>query len=145
MGLYNFEQRFVPFILSGAKTHTIRAVRAHPDKPGNMLHLYTGLRHPGARLLMRVPCVRVEPIWFTAASNHYDYRNPFLLIQINGHELSRDEVEALAKRDGFGNMAEMLEFWNGRLPFSGHIIHWQAPKKCSKRVSPNLSIVRLKT
>jgi hypothetical protein len=28
MGLYNFEERFVPKILAGEKTHTIRAVRA---------------------------------------------------------------------------------------------------------------------
>ena len=44
MGLYNFRERFAPFILSGKKTHTIRAVRIHPDKPGNILYLYTGLR-----------------------------------------------------------------------------------------------------
>lgn len=50
MGLYNFQKRFVPFILSGAKTHTIRALRAHPDKPGDTLHLYTGLRQKGAKL-----------------------------------------------------------------------------------------------
>ena len=41
MGLYNFKSQFVPAILSGTKTHTIRAVRANPDKPGNTLHLYT--------------------------------------------------------------------------------------------------------
>jgi len=44
VGLYNFRERFAPFILSGKKTHTIRAVRIHPDKPGNILYLYTGLR-----------------------------------------------------------------------------------------------------
>jgi uncharacterized protein YqfB (UPF0267 family) len=38
MGLYNFQSRFVPKILAGEKTHTIRAVRANPDKPGNVLH-----------------------------------------------------------------------------------------------------------
>ena len=53
MGLYNFQARFVPFILNGAKTHTIRAIRTNPDKPGNTLHLYTGLRQKGARLLLQ--------------------------------------------------------------------------------------------
>ena len=56
MGLYNFQRRFVPKILAGENTHTIRGVRANPDKPGNILHLYTGLRRKGATLLMRVPC-----------------------------------------------------------------------------------------
>jgi hypothetical protein len=40
MGLYNFQPRFVPFILSGEKTHVIRSVRKHPDKPGDTLYLY---------------------------------------------------------------------------------------------------------
>lgn len=62
MGLYNFKEQFVPFILSGAKTHTIRAVRRHPDKPGNTLYLYTGLRTKKAKLLMCVDCVKVERI-----------------------------------------------------------------------------------
>jgi len=54
VGIYNFQQRFVPLIMAGRKTHTIRAHREHADKPGNMLHLYTGLRQPNATLLMRV-------------------------------------------------------------------------------------------
>lgn len=54
MGLYNFQSRFVPFIIAGKKTHTIRAIRVHPDKPGNTLYLYTGLRTKKAKLLMCV-------------------------------------------------------------------------------------------
>jgi hypothetical protein len=44
MGLYNFQSRFVPFILSGQKTHAIRSVRKHLDKPGDTLYLYCRLR-----------------------------------------------------------------------------------------------------
>jgi len=117
MGLYNFQPRFVPKILAGRKTHTIRSIRANPDKPGNMLHLYTGLRHKGAKLLMRVPCVRVEEIVITDT--------PLLRLIVDGHLLDSDEEQALARRDGFKNFAEMIAFWNGRLPFKGHIIHWK--------------------
>lgn len=136
MGLYNFEKRFVPFILAGTKKHTIRAVRAHPDKPGNTLHLYTGLRQKGAKLLMRVPCVKVEEIEIRGFTLHGDAG-----VMINGQELTVDEREALAERDGFRKVpikgkngkiigyltawAEMLQFWNGRLPFKGHVIHWK--------------------
>lgn len=116
MGLYNFKPRFAPFILDGRKTHTIRAERSHPDKPGNTLHLYTGLRTKKAKLLMRVPCVRVEEIVIT------DTALP--RISIEGHLLNQDEEEALARRDGFKDFGEMLKFWEGRLPFKGHIIHW---------------------
>ena len=127
-GLYNFQSRFVLKILRGEKTHTIRAVRVHPDKPGSVLHLYTGLRHKGAELLMRVPCVKVEEIEIDACG-HPCNCDPFAAI--DGVELSESEREALAVRDGFGDFDEMLDFWAGRLPFRGHIIHWQFPKSSS--------------
>ncbi len=116
MGLYNFKARFAPRILDGSKTHTIRPLRAHPDKPGDTLHLYTGLRHKGARLLMRVPCTRVEEIEITATP----------LVIIDGMALDCSEREQLARRDGFDNWEHMRDFWAGRLPFKGHIIHWKA-------------------
>ena len=122
MGLYNFQSRFVPKILAGEKTHTIRAVRANPDKPGNVLHLYTGLRHKGARLLMRVLCARIEEIEIRDGifgdENHAS-------VTIDGVKLDRSERELLARRDGFDDFEQMIQFWRGRLPFRGHIIHWK--------------------
>lgn len=130
MGLYNFQKRFVPYLLDGTKTHTIRGVRAHPDKPGNTIHLYTGLRQKSARLLFRAPCVRVDEIEFRR-----DTREA-LIVQVNGDHLSRDEIESLFDRDGFRthlgldptgriNATEQaLMHWCGRLPFVGHMIHW---------------------
>lgn len=122
MGLYNFQPRFVPFILSGEKTHTIRATRANPDKPGNTLHLYTGLRHKGAKLLMRTPCVKVEEI---EIQDGIFFDENHASVTIDGIKLDRSEREALAVRDGFPNFEEMIQFWRGRLPFKGQIIHWR--------------------
>jgi len=122
MGLYNFQSRFVPMILAGAKTHTIRAVRKNPDKPGNVLHLFTGLRRKGARLLMRTLCTKVEEIEIDACGHECNC-DPF--VSIDGVELGESEREALARRDGFDSFNEMLDFWAGRLPFRGHIIHWR--------------------
>src|SRR5438309_8227967 len=127
MGLYNFQSRFVSKILSGAKTHTIRALRTNPDKPGNVLHLYTGLRQKGAKLLMRVPCVKVEQISIDSRSGDPAHCR----LEIDGQFLDRSEKELLARRDGFANFAEMLEFWKDRLPFRGHIIHWQLSQTSS--------------
>jgi hypothetical protein len=132
MGLYNFQPRFVPLILRGEKTHTIRAVRVHPDKPGDTLHLYTGLRTKKAKLLMRVPCVKIEEIEI----RHVPYDGTNVLargckvpyIWIDGEKLSWDETQAFARRDGFRDFAEMLAFWmepKNRLPFKGHVIHWR--------------------
>jgi len=123
MGLYNFKVRFAPFILDGSKTHTIRAQRKHPDKPGNLLHLYSGLRTKNAKLLKRVTCSAVQAI--AISINH---------IEIDGVLLSRDERIELAYRDGFRERPrssafdQMLSFWDGRLPFTGQIIHWKAGK-----------------
>lgn len=139
MGLYNFQSRFVPKILAGEKTHTIRAVRAHPDKPGNLLHLYTGLRTKKAKLLMRVLCVKVEEVHIRLV-NGWDAGIGVDLIDLND-----SECEALARRDGFQNFAEMMEFWKERLPFRGHIIHWLSAKTDLRAASHNLHIEELKT
>lgn len=119
MGLYNFQKRFAPFILDGRKTHTIRALRANPDKPGNTLHLYTGLRQKGARLLMRVPCTKVEDILIDSACH----------ISINGVRLDPSECDQLARRDGFLDYIDMMCFWAGKTPFGGNVIHWHFSPK----------------
>lgn len=119
MGIYNFQSRFVPMIMSGRKTHTIRARRVHVDKPGNMLHLYCGLRQPGATLLMRVLCTAVEEIEIRITPGNGR------VVKINGIPLDRTESDALAKRDGFKDFRDMMAFWDGRLPFTGQIIHWK--------------------
>lgn len=116
MGLYNFQERFVPAIEAGTKRHTIRAPRKHPDRPGNTLHLYTGLRHKGARLLARVQCTAVAEITISR----------FGQIAIDGRPLTMVEAEQLARLDGFAGLAEMIAFWStpNRLPFRGQMIHW---------------------
>jgi hypothetical protein len=124
MGLYNFMPKFVDLILAGKKTHTIRAIRVHPDEPGNTLHLYTGLRTKKAKLLMRARCLAVQRIKISADT--VSRREGITCnVWIDGIWLTLDERESLAKRDGFSNFQEMMNFWSGRLPFIGHIIHWK--------------------
>jgi hypothetical protein len=121
--LFNFQRRFAPKILSGEKRHTIRAKRKRETKPGELCHLYTGLRQKGAQLLMRSPCTRVQDIEIDVDSS----------ISIDGVLLSIDENEALARADGFRDFLEMQEFWDGRRPFRGDIIHWKFPPESQSR------------
>lgn len=100
MALYNFQPRFVPMILSGDKRHTIRDKRARLTRPGEMLHLYTGLRHKGARLLMRTVCTKVEEITIGVDG----------VIWIDAQKLDRMEKETLSRADGFSDFAEMMLF-----------------------------------
>lgn len=156
MGLYNFQERFVAAILAGEKRHTIRGLRAHPDEPGDTMHLYTGLRTKKSRLLGRAMCAQRQDIVIVPESAAYDrfaVQWPFsapcplcgdqttpnkmhecsratLRVEIDGERLSSDEVEALFFRDGFpGGSKEAAQFWRGRLPFFGHIYHWGELKR----------------
>jgi 5-keto 4-deoxyuronate isomerase len=117
MGLYNFKPQFVPFILDGRKTHTIRAARIHRQKLGGIMHLYTGLRQRGAKLLMRAECTEIQLIAILENG----------AVIVDGARLDAGERDALAISDGFENFERMLDFWNGRLPFSGEILHWARP------------------
>jgi len=127
MGLYNFKKQFAKFVLSGAKRHTIRAHRRYPDKPGDLMHLYTGLRTKAARLLMRAPCVKVEEIEIVSGCSADDRCNCDIRILVDGVELDANERRALARKDGFKNLGAMQKFWKGRLPFAGQVIHWNPP------------------
>lgn len=114
--LLNFQKRFADLVESEQKTHTIRAKRKRRPKVGEWCHCYTGLRQKGARVLGRFQCVKIQDIEID------DLPHPE--IRIDGQTLELDECELLARRDGFESLAEMMEFWSGRLPFSGDIIHW---------------------
>ena len=129
MGLYNFMPRFVPFIKAGTKKHTIRSMRRYPDKVGNTLHLYSGLRTKRAKLIKRAECVKIERIFIEILGPM-----PVLIherdiaVSIDGVQLSESEKERLARADGFESFRDMTFFWTtpkNRLPFRGQIIHWK--------------------
>ena len=113
--LLGFKRRFAPHIEAGRKTHTIRGKRKRPPRVGEICHCYVDPRQRTMRLLGRWPCIKVEHIEISA-----DHE-----VEINGVRLSVRQRESLARRDGFTSFAEMMQFWKGRLPFTGDIIHWE--------------------
>jgi hypothetical protein len=131
VGLYNFQERFVGPIEAGAKRQTIRAFRKRQDGPGSILHLYTGLRHKGARLLMRVECTWASEIRIEGNGS----------IVVDGNTLTPWECQALARHDGFADYGEMMSFWKGRLPFEGQIIGW-GPALEAAAVDPRPHLAR---
>jgi hypothetical protein len=121
--LLGFKRRFAPYVEEGSKTHTIRGYRLNPVRVGEICHCYVDPRQKSMRLLGRSPCVRVQGIRiYEARSTHS--------VVIDGCELTDDEMNALAWRDGFRDRGphyafqSMAAFWDGRLPFNGVIIHW---------------------
>jgi hypothetical protein len=130
VGLYNFKERFAGPILDGSKTHTIRPKRKNADRPGKTCHLFTGLRTRNAALLLRAPCIRVQEILITQDR----------CVVLDGAELDEDEKNSFAFRDGFRAFGvdrafeEMMRFWESihRLPFEGHVVHWDYSKRVYK-------------
>ncbi len=126
--LLGFKRRFAPYVEDGSKTHTIRAIRKNPPRVGETCHCYVDPRQKTMRLLGRWPCVKVETIDIDSVP---DYHWTDVEVTIDGVRLSMDECNALAWRDGFrsskfnNHFEEMVAFWNGRLPFRGHVIHWK--------------------
>jgi hypothetical protein len=117
MPLLNFKAQFVEPIRSGRKRHTIRAKRKVPIRPGDTLYLYSGLRRPGAFRILEEPplCTKIDDIEIDVDQS----------VQVNGVLLDSDEEELLARADGFRDFLQFCEFWDGRRPFSGNIIHWK--------------------
>jgi hypothetical protein len=151
VGLYDFKKRFVPRIRKRTKLHTIRGVRKYPDKPGDLMYLYHGLRTKKAKRIAVVECVKVEPIRIEMEYPDAEVALSWeVLVYVNDIWLTDDEVEALARADGFRNWEEMVLFWDGRLPFEGFIYHWKwIPKRkvydAEKSHSRTLARIRAKS
>lgn len=124
--LLGFKRRFAPFVEDGSKTHTIRGMRKIAPRVGEMCHCYVDPRQKTMRLLGRFLCVKVQHI---VIDGGWELLSDEFLgeVRVDGVRLDVDELDALAHRDGFrsGGFAEMMEFWRGRLPFEGNIIHWR--------------------
>jgi hypothetical protein len=123
MPAYSFQKQFVPFIESGEKTHTIRGKRKGRPKPGQPFYGYYGMRTKQCRKILDGVITRVQDITIQRVAVT---GSEYALIAIDGEMLTPDEMEALARRDGFADLRAMMEFWpDERLPFYGDIIHWK--------------------
>lgn len=138
--LLGFKRQFAPFVEDGSKTHTIRGARKIIPKAGDDCHCYVDPRQKTMRLLGRWPCVKVDEIYINSrilspTATHID-------IRINGVPLHWDEKSQLAWRDGFRDrgpdlaLVRMMQFWEGRLPFVGHLIHWDFAHPILSRSGP---------
>lgn len=130
MPALNFKRQFEAHIRSKRKRHTIRAKRKRPIKAGDKLYLYTGMRTKSCQKIMDTVCAKVEDIRIWEVRGEVPEDN--FRIAVDGVGLEKDECQSLARADGFESFAEMMKFWDGRLPFSGDIIHWRSPKEIAR-------------
>jgi hypothetical protein len=125
MPAYNFKSRFAAKVQSGEKLHTIRARRkdGHRPRPGQPMHAYCGLRTKKTELLLLSTVSKVESI-------RIDTEGHIRIGDIgDSRVLAYEEVEALAKADGFDSPEEFVAFFKDThgLPFIGDLIHWRFP------------------
>jgi len=122
ISILSFQRQFSGLILDGSKPHTVRAnaARIHP---GDILHLYTGLRTKAARRFFVTYCVSVEPIRIGRNS---------LSIRRDDRWTRHDAAarQTFAFNDGFREpdaWRAFVLFFEKSLPFEGALITWLTP------------------
>jgi hypothetical protein len=113
MPALNFQKQFAPAVEEGNKRQTIRARRKRPIVPGDVLHLYTGMRTASCRKLRETRC---QDVLRVVLSREF--------AMIDGEYLI--DRESFAERDGFDSYAAMLAWFEKvhGLPFRGDLIRW---------------------
>ena len=154
MPAYSFKERFVPMILDGSKTQTIRARRNKGyAKTDDTLYLYFGMRTKWCRKLKETICKKagtvliredgivvlwdrrlteVEAMYIIENKGATDGKRLIDRVMIN-----EDQLDEFAWLDGFrpenstkenckGAFDFMIRFWRQThsLPFVGDIIYW---------------------
>jgi hypothetical protein len=121
MVAYSFKAQFADAVAAGTKHQTIRAngKRRHA-RPGDKLQLYTGMRTKACRKLRDAVCHDACPILIERDKVFTFHPQEIFL---------GDDLERLAKADGFKTWTEMRDFFetNHGLPFSGTMIRWLVP------------------
>lgn len=128
MPAYNFNPQFAGAIERREKRQTIRARgKRRPPRVGETLFLYTGMRTSACRRLLTTACTDVEPIQIDTRRREVSMPRPFGAGQA-WTRLDDDEVERLARDDGFAN-ADAFFAWfadkHGRNGFTGDLIRWE--------------------
>lgn len=117
-----FARKWKEAIRTVRKRSTIRLPRRDGRLPKlcGALRLYSGMRTASVEWLGDYQCTGVSPIKITGGGWIY-------IGSTHGRWLHPGEVAALARRDGFTNVAELLEHFRKHygLPFRGHLIEWE--------------------
>jgi hypothetical protein len=132
--ILSFKKQFVDRILDGTKIHTIREDKHGKWKSGNWINFATGVRTPYYDQFKFGVCFNVQDIsifWgnqeprkpavFLSNINKLPVDEILNIFFISG-ECGKDQMEQLAKNDGFDSVDDFFEWFN--TDFEGKIIHW---------------------
>ncbi|MFA5401785.1 MAG: hypothetical protein WC359_15140 [Dehalococcoidia bacterium] len=116
MPALNFKCDFVGAIQRGEKKQTIRQIRKRPIKPGDILHLYTGMRTARCKKIGVAICESVQSIEI-----HNDR------MSLDDADMLKWEQVQMALADGFRDVDGFRAFFERHygLPFSGVVIRFR--------------------
>lgn len=121
--ILGFKEQFVPLIKNGQKIHTIRQDKHHRWKAGRTIHMATGVRTKAYSQFGEIECTCVQTIVFRYPKDRLNgATTQYPIVVIDGYVLRDEEIDALAKNDGFLCTSGFLEWFNK--DFTGKIIHW---------------------
>lgn len=128
---------FIRAIKRGDKIHSIREDKTNRWKKGNKIHFCTGLRTKKYKQFHLGECKgtqRILIIWTeTIVATTFKYgkelkKKKFIqknippTVVIGNKILNKDEINILARNDGFKNSSDFFEWFN--INFIGKIIHF---------------------
>lgn len=121
MPLLNYKKYLAGKVESGEKRTTIRAYRKDGKDPkvGQTLYHYVGIRTKGCRKLLETECKSVLPIQMIRNGFHIE-------IILNQKSINQEEIEKIAKMDGFDCIQDFFDFFETThgFPFHGLLIEW---------------------
>jgi hypothetical protein len=118
---------FVDKVEQGIKRCSIRA--GHRFKVGDTLYLYTGMRTKACRKLFITTCTSVTDILIDRVYDEAEGDLEGFDVYLGEEKLDWDEVNGLARRDGFDHGADMIAYFQPRTPFDGQLVEWAFPGK----------------
>ena len=118
MIVYNFKEQFAPKVETGEKRQTIRQRRRDGRKPmpRQRVRLYVGQRTTKARRIGDSTVTEVQDVQVVRGAGG----KPAVLV--DGKEVWGEELEQLARADGFDAVDDFLSFFP--VGFEGHLVKW---------------------
>ncbi|WP_151087364.1 hypothetical protein [Hymenobacter baengnokdamensis] len=125
--ILSFKQVFVPAVVAGTKPHTIRAGRRW--RVGMSIQFYQDSRQKTMvkfRPDAVATVVQEVAIQRTRLANGKWAPRDELAVFVDNRQLTPLECQELARRDGFDDFAQLLEFFANShgFPFTGQLIGW---------------------
>ncbi len=109
-------------IIHKPKFHTIREDKNDRWKVGNKIDFYINCRQKNMfRFAPVLPVVSVQKIEIEYLNNTGHWFKD-AVVSIGESYIGRDEIETIAKNDGFDNVEDFFAYFNE--DFKGKIIHW---------------------